>query len=264
MLRPPEDGGLGRHVLTEFVKRGHFQVPTFRGARPPDILIDSRLVAGEEGRTVEEALDVIRSCRVVAILRGDDATRLATAATVLVESGVRAIEFALTTPGALDALERYCSSAPGEACVGAGTVLSATQAREAVARGARYLVTPAVVYEVISAGVDMGVPVLCGALSPTEILSAFSAGSLFVKVFPAALGGPAYLRSLRDPLAQIPLVPTGGIGIEAVPAYLAAGAVAVGIGGQLLGDAPRGGDLAQLAERARRLVRVASEADYAA
>jgi 2-dehydro-3-deoxyphosphogluconate aldolase/(4S)-4-hydroxy-2-oxoglutarate aldolase len=199
------------------------------------------------------ALRAIREGRIVAVLRAADAGRLAAAADVLVSHGIRAVEFALTTPGALDALDRYCSSAAAEACVGAGTVLTAADARSAVTAGARFLVTPAVVPEVIAAGTELGVPVVAGALTPTEILAAATAGAALVKVFPAALGGPAYLRLIRDPLPQVPLVPTGGIGLGEVADYLSAGAVAVGLGGQLLGDALRGGSLSELGRRAAQL-----------
>jgi len=202
------------------------------------------------------ALRAIQDGRVVAVLRAADAGRLAAAADVLVGHGIRAVEFALTTPGALEALERYCSTASAEACVGAGTVLTATDARSAVSAGARFLVTPAVVQEVIATGTELGVPVLAGALTPTEILAAVTAGAALVKVFPAALGGPAYLRLVRDPLPQVPLVPTGGIGLGEVTGYLSAGAVAVGLGGQLLGDALRGGSLSDLGLRARQLLQV--------
>jgi 2-dehydro-3-deoxyphosphogluconate aldolase / (4S)-4-hydroxy-2-oxoglutarate aldolase len=184
---------------------------------------------------------------------------LAAAADVLVAHGVLAVEFALTTDGALDALERYCSSSPSEACVGAGTVLSAADARSAVGAGARYLVTPAFLPEVVETGDLLGVPVVAGAFTATEILAAHSAGAQLVKVFPAALAGPSYVRLLRDPLPQVPLVPTGGIGIEQPPEYLAAGAFAVGIGSQLLGDSLRGGDLDELAMRAGRLAKAVRE-----
>jgi 2-dehydro-3-deoxyphosphogluconate aldolase / (4S)-4-hydroxy-2-oxoglutarate aldolase len=139
-------------------------------------------------------------------------------------------------------------------------VLTAAEAVAAIDAGARYLVTPALVPEVITTGLDRGVPVLAGALTPTEILAAYTAGASAVKVFPAALGGPAYLRLVRDPLPAIPLVPTGGVRLENVGDYLAAGAIAVGTGSQLTGDALRGGDLAALAERARRLVAAVSSA----
>ena len=205
---------------------------------------------------VRQTIGTIRDCRVVAVLRAPEASRFAAAADILVSRGVRAVEFALTTDGALGALERYCSSgseATG-ACVGAGTVLTAAQALSAVNAGARYLVTPAFVPEVVETGAERGVPVIAGAFTPTEILAAYNAGAPLVKVFPAALGGPAYLRLVRDPLPHIPLVPTGGIGLDQAADYLAAGAFAVGMGGQLLGDSLRGGDLDALAMRAKKLV----------
>ena len=209
---------------------------------------------------MQEALETIGECRVVAVLRAPDSTCLAAVADVLVASGVRAVEFALTTPGALEALERYSSTAGPEACLGAGTVLSASEAAAAVDAGARYLVTPAFLPEVIEAGAARGVPVLAGALTPTEILAAHNAGAAAVKVFPAALGGPAYVRLVRDPLPQIPLVPTGGIAIDDVRAYLDAGAFAIGTGSQLAGDSLRGGDLVALRARAERLVEVVRDA----
>jgi 2-dehydro-3-deoxyphosphogluconate aldolase / (4S)-4-hydroxy-2-oxoglutarate aldolase len=210
----------------------------------------------------QQTIDTIRDCRVVAVLRAPEASRFAAAADILVSHGIRAVEFALTTEGALGALEQYCSSgspgAPGSsgavACAGAGTVLTAGDARSAVSAGARYLVTPAFVPEVVEAGTELGVPVIAGAFTPTEILAAYRAGAPLVKVFPAALGGPAYLRLVRDPLPHIPLVPTGGIGVDQAADYLAAGAFAVGMGGQLLGDSLRGGDLNELAVRAQKLV----------
>jgi 2-dehydro-3-deoxyphosphogluconate aldolase / (4S)-4-hydroxy-2-oxoglutarate aldolase len=133
-------------------------------------------------------------------------------------------------------------------------VLTPSEARSAVNAGACYLVTPAFVPEVVEAATELGVPVIAGALTPTEILAAHNAGAPLVKVFPAALGGPAYLRLVRDPLPHIPLVPTGGIGVDQAADYLAAGAFAVGMGGQLLGDSLRGGDLGELAMRAKKLV----------
>jgi len=200
-------------------------------------------------------MEALAQSRVVAVLRavvGD--ARLLEAARTLGDAGVRVIEFTLTTPGALEALTSYASSAPPDACIGAGTVVSAADARRAVDAGATYLVTPVVAPEVVVVARERGVPVLVGALTPTEILVAYRAGASAVKLFPAALGGPRYLKLVRDPFPQVPLVPTGGIGIEEAPAYLAAGAVAVGMGGQLVGDALDGGSLAELSGRARRLV----------
>jgi 2-dehydro-3-deoxyphosphogluconate aldolase / (4S)-4-hydroxy-2-oxoglutarate aldolase len=117
--------------------------------------------------------------------------------------------------------------------------------------GAGFLLTPAA-GSGADAAHDAGVPVLAGALSPSEVWAAHEAGAAAVKLFPASLGGPAYLRALRDPFPDVPLVPVGGVDTGAAVAYLAAGAVAVGVGSPLLGDAVTGGDLGALAERVAR------------
>ncbi|MEU8085321.1 bifunctional 4-hydroxy-2-oxoglutarate aldolase/2-dehydro-3-deoxy-phosphogluconate aldolase [Micromonospora sp. NPDC049101] len=193
-------------------------------------------------------------CPAIAIVRARSVRYVPAVLDVLAEAGVTAVEVALTTPGGLRAIAGAART-PG-LVVGAGTVLDAAQARAAVDAGARYLVTPAVVPDVIAAGVHAGVPVVCGALSPTEILAAVRAGAALVKVFPiGTVGGVGYLRAVRAPLPDIPLVPTGGISAAESVAYLRAGARAVGIGGPLVGDAVDGGDLAALAGRAETLVR---------
>ncbi|WP_436495004.1 bifunctional 4-hydroxy-2-oxoglutarate aldolase/2-dehydro-3-deoxy-phosphogluconate aldolase [Actinokineospora sp. HUAS TT18] len=186
---------------------------------------------------------------VIAILRADSATRFAEVTATLRAAGVQAVEFTLSTPGALDAL-RECA----DLGLGAGTVLTAADAARAVDAGARYLITPAVCAEVIAEGRRLGVPVYAGALTPSEILDAWTAGASMVKVFPASFGGPGYISAIRAPLPHIPLVPTGGIGVAEAKAYLDAGATAVGMGGPLVGDACVGGSLAALRERALELV----------
>jgi 2-dehydro-3-deoxyphosphogluconate aldolase/(4S)-4-hydroxy-2-oxoglutarate aldolase len=209
---------------------------------------------------VDEALEIIRQSRVIAVLRAAEPTFLDVVADVLASCGVRAIEIALTTPGALQAIEAYAHAAPASTVLGAGTVLSPADARKAIDAGARYLVTPTFLPEVVTAGRKRSIPVLAGAFTPTEVLAAHTAGASAVKLFPAALGGPSYVRLVRDPLPDVPLIPTGGIGIDDIEEYLAAGAVAVGTGGQLTGDALRGGNLAALAERATRLVAAVARA----
>ena len=103
----------------------------------------------------------------------------------------------------------------------------------------------------VRAAAERGVPCAAGALTPTEAVAAMAAGAAVVKLFPASLGGPAYLKALRDPLPDVPFMAVGGVGIDAAPDYLAAGAVAVGVGGPLVGDAASGGDLDALRARAR-------------
>ncbi|MFI9503477.1 bifunctional 4-hydroxy-2-oxoglutarate aldolase/2-dehydro-3-deoxy-phosphogluconate aldolase [Nocardia sp. NPDC052566] len=183
---------------------------------------------------------------VIAILRAPSAKRFPEVAAVLHESGITAVEFTLNSPGALDAL-RDCAGLAHP--VGAGTVLTAEAAAQAVDAGAAYLITPAVIDEVIAEGRRLGVPVISGALTPTEIHRAWTLGSTMVKVFPAATGGPDYLHAVSGPLTGIPLVPTGGIGIADARAYLDTGATAVGMGSPLIGDACTDGSLDALNDR---------------
>lgn len=204
-----------------------------------------------------DVLARLRASRVVAILRAATPERLEAASTVLLEEGIGIIELPLTTPGALGVIERLRDESAAGLVLGAGTVLSAHAAKDAIAAGATYLVTPTVEHAVVDAAADAGVPVILGACTPTEILSAHRSGAAAVKVFPAAAaGGPAYIRAVREPLPDIPLVPTGGVGIDDAAGYLRAGAIAVGTGGGLVGDALAGGDLEALRHRARRLLEI--------
>ena len=201
-------------------------------------------------------LERLAAVPVMAILRASDAGRFLEVGRVLYEAGVRAIEVTLTSRGALEALGRLREELAGDAVLGVGTVRSPGDAEAAVEAGAAYLVAPDLRPEVVAWAVERGVPVVPGALTPTEVAAAWAAGATAVKVFPvSAVGGPAYLKAVRAPLPEGPLVPTGGVGIDDIGAYLAAGAVTVGIGSPLLGDAgDPGGDLGGLAERARRAV----------
>jgi 2-dehydro-3-deoxyphosphogluconate aldolase / (4S)-4-hydroxy-2-oxoglutarate aldolase len=193
---------------------------------------------------------------VVAILRAGDARRFLEVGRVLYEGGVRAIEVTLTSRGALEAFGRLREELPADALLGVGTVRSAADAERALDVGATYLVAPDFRPEMVAFAVERGIPVVPGALTPTEVAAAWAAGATAVKVFPvSAVGGPGYVKAIRAPLPEVPLVPTGGVGVDDVGAYLAAGAAAVGIGSPLLGDAgDPDGDLAGLADRARRAV----------
>jgi 2-dehydro-3-deoxyphosphogluconate aldolase / (4S)-4-hydroxy-2-oxoglutarate aldolase len=207
-------------------------------------------------------LEQVAAVPVVAILRAADAGRFLEVGRVLYEAGVRAVEVTLTSAGALEAFARLREELPSDALLGVGTVRSAGDAERAVGAGATYLIAPDFRPEVVSWAVERGVPVVPGALTPTEIAAAWGAGATAVKVFPvSAVGGPAYLKAVRAPLPEVPLVPTGGVGIDDIGAYLDAGAVAVGVGSPLVGDAGApGGDLRGLAERARRAVAAAGRA----
>ncbi|MEW9527085.1 bifunctional 4-hydroxy-2-oxoglutarate aldolase/2-dehydro-3-deoxy-phosphogluconate aldolase [Microbispora sp. NPDC049125] len=200
----------------------------------------------DDSRLLEE----LASRRLLAIVRGTDADAALRTVVTLVEEGVELVEVSLVTPGALDVI-RGARAALGEtAGLGAGTVLTAADAREAAEAGASYLVTPAL-GEAVAAGRRLGLPVLAGALTPTEVVAALGAGAAAVKLFPASLGGVPYLRALRDPFPQVPFVPVGGVDAAAATGYLRAGAVAVGVGSPLVGDAANGGSLDELRARIR-------------
>lgn len=200
--------------------------------------------------------DALTACPAVAILRAPSAERFPEVIDVLTESGIRAVELTLTTPGVLDAIAAAAAHGYSDIALGAGTVLTADDARRAVDAGAGYLICPTVSPEVLAEGARLGVPVVPGAMTPTEILAAYTAGAAMVKVFPCGeIGGPGYIKALRGPLPNIPLLPTGGVGIDTATEYLAAGAAAVGIGSPLQGNAASAdGDLSALRDRATRLV----------
>jgi 2-dehydro-3-deoxyphosphogluconate aldolase/(4S)-4-hydroxy-2-oxoglutarate aldolase len=192
--------------------------------------------------------------RVVAILRGTTAAQVVKASLALVDGGITCVEVTLNTAGALEAISELRAVLPYGVAVGAGTVLDAGTATAAMDAGATFLVSPSVCVDAVQAGLGRGVPSYPGAYTPTEIITAWQAGAAAVKLFPAVTGGPAHLSTIRGPLRDIPLVPTGGISVEAAPDYLRAGAVAVGLGGPLTGDLDGDIDTAALTDRARRLL----------
>jgi 2-dehydro-3-deoxyphosphogluconate aldolase/(4S)-4-hydroxy-2-oxoglutarate aldolase len=194
--------------------------------------------------------------RFVAILRAPDADRFVAVSRALYDAGWRAIEVTLTTAGALGAIADVRAELPDDALVGAGTVMTPADVQAVHAAGAEFAVSPVLDPPSVAAAERLGLPFIPGSLTPTEIVSAWRAGCPAVKVSPVvSVGGPAYLAQVGAFLPGIPLLPTGGVRPADVPAYFAAGAVAVGIGGPLLGDAlSAGGDLAALTDRARAIV----------
>ena len=198
--------------------------------------------------------DAVATTRVIAILRAEDASRAEAVVDVLLENGIRSLELTLTTKGALDVVERLAATVPDGTDLGVGTVLTADDVDRAVDAGARFVVSPNVDPAVIEAATRHGIASYPGAFTPTEIHAAWTAGASAVKLFPGGALGPGYLKAVRAPLPDIPLVPTGGVDIEAIGAWLDAGAVAVGLGSPLIGDAlSPDGDLDALAERARKV-----------
>lgn len=190
----------------------------------------------------------LRRHRIVAILRGHERAALTAAGLTLLEAGIECIEVSLTSTGGLETLAELVEAAPASAMIGAGTVMTVSDVANATEAGAQFLVTPALVASV-DEGRRCGLPVLGGALTPTEIIAAMERCAA-VKLFPASTVGPGYLAALRGPFPELALVPVGGIDAEAASAFLTAGAIAVGVGSPLLGDAAEGGSLAELRRRA--------------
>lgn len=190
---------------------------------------------------------------VVAIARHLGASQAIAVAEALAAGGVRAFELTLNEPEpdalrAIEAVARHGSEIGLE--IGAGTVLSIEAAGRAIDAGATFLVMPHLDAELVAWAAERGIPALPGCATPTEILAAWRAGAAAVKLFPASVAGPGFVRELRGPFPEIPILPTGGVTLETAPAFIAAGAVAVGLGGWLLGD----GVAAGVRERAARVV----------
>jgi 2-dehydro-3-deoxyphosphogluconate aldolase/(4S)-4-hydroxy-2-oxoglutarate aldolase len=196
-----------------------------------------------------DLLAELRTRSLLAIIRADRADTALACVETLVEAGITALEISLTTPGGVDAIARARSQYDPHILIGAGTVMTAAQADAVAAAHADFTVTPAITRGA-HRSVELGLPLLCGALTPTEVVAALDLGATAVKIFPAKLHGPGYLRELRAPLPDAPLLAVGGVDAQSAPKYLAAGALAVGVGSPLLGDAATGGNLAELSIRA--------------
>ena len=181
----------------------------------------------------EAVLSQLKAQKVVAIIRADSPDGLLDCAKALAAGGLTSIELTMTTPGALKMLVR-ATAEMADFVFGLGTVLDAETARAGILAGASFIVTPALKPEVITVCRRYSVPVFAGALTPTEILSAWEAGADAVKVFPAEFFGPAYIKSVKAPLPQVEILPTGGVTPETIGEFLKAGAMAAAAGSALV------------------------------
>ncbi|MCL7367260.1 MULTISPECIES: bifunctional 4-hydroxy-2-oxoglutarate aldolase/2-dehydro-3-deoxy-phosphogluconate aldolase [Streptomyces] len=198
--------------------------------------------------------------RLVAIVRGDDADAALRTVLTLAEEGLELIEVSLTGKDALQVVERARAALGPGRPLGAGTVLTADDALAAHRAGADFAVTPGLGEGVVAAR-ELGMPVLAGVMTPTDVITARTLGAAALKIFPAAqAGGPAYVKALRGPFPHEVFVPVGGVDEAAARAHLAAGATAVGVGSPLIGDAADGGSLDALRVRARAFRAAVAEA----
>lgn len=185
--------------------------------------------------------------RIIPVLRGHGPARATEIVSVLRSNGLDIAEITMDSP---QAVRTISSLAGGDFLVGAGTVRSIDDVAAAIDAGADFLVAPHTDLAVVKAAVDMGVPIIPGVMTPTEAVTAWNAGAAAVKIFPASVVGPGLLKALRGPLPDVPMVPTGGITLTDARSFLAAGAVAIGVGGWLTAQ----NDLGMVAARADALV----------
>ena len=202
-----------------------------------------------------EVMSALADQKLLGVVRAGSPEEAAQLAHRLLGAGLRCVEVAFTTPSAARAIREVVASAPPGAVIGAGTVLSAADAAAAVEAGARFLVAPDLSEEVVAAAHHHGVPVMPGVGSVTELRRALRLGADAAKLFPAAHFGPQWLRDVRAALPHVPVVPTGGVTAESVPDWLAAGAVACGLGSWLTG-----GDDATASERVGQVLMAAGTA----
>ena len=195
--------------------------------------------------------DRLASGKVIAVLRAQRVAALTPVCDVLVEEGILSLELTLTTPDLLSALPDLVGRYADAADIGVGTILTEDDARQAIDCGAHYLVTPTMDVPVVRLAVERQIAIFPGGFTPTELGAGWYAGATAVKIFPAQTVGAAYLKHLRGPFPDLEAIPSGGVDLNAAGEWLDAGAVAVSIGGPLLGDALKGGDLAALRDRCR-------------
>ena len=209
----------------------------------------------------KDVIERLTSTGVIPVVRAQSADEAAAAVAAIQKGGVSVLEITMTVPGAIELIRDVARRAT-DALVGAGTVLDPKTARDCIDAGARFVVSPALNVATIEACREAGIAVLPGALTPTEVVTAWNAGADLVKVFPAnALGGASYIKSLKAPLPQIALVPTGGVNLQTAKDFIKAGAAALGVGADLVDLAAlRRGEADLLTERARQFLALVKEA----
>ncbi|MEL6255568.1 MAG: bifunctional 4-hydroxy-2-oxoglutarate aldolase/2-dehydro-3-deoxy-phosphogluconate aldolase [Bacteroidota bacterium] len=184
--------------------------------------------------TRTEILDKIFTHKLMAILRILESQKVQPAAKAIMEAGIEVLEITLNSTNALEHIKQLRKTSPIHVLIGAGTVISSKDAANAAESGAQFIVTPIFKSEIIKTAHSYGIPVFMGAMTPTEILSAWEAGADVIKVFPASAMGIGYFKAVKGPLDKIPLMPTGGVNIENAEEWLSLGAVALGLGSSLV------------------------------
>ena len=205
------------------------------------------------------AVQIIEESGVIAIMRAQSSDQLLQAADAIRAGGVQAIEVTMTTPGALEVIAEARKRYGAELLFGAGTVLDPETGRAAILAGAQFVVAPTLNLGLIEMCLRYSIPVMPGAYTPTEALTAWEAGADIVKIFPADVGGPAYLKAMRAPLPQLKLCPVGGVDLDTAADFIRSGAACLGVGSALINQKLL--DSGDFAELTRRAVRFREEVD---
>lgn len=201
------------------------------------------------------AFDRLLNPGVIAVIRADSSAQLLDVARALVAGGVTAMEVTMTTPNALETVRAVLDALGDAVLMGVGSVLDTETCRAALLAGAQFVVTPVTKTDIITVCNRYSVPIICGAYTPTEALTAHESGADFVKIFPAETLGAAYMKALLAPLPQLRLIPTGGVDAGNAGDFIRAGCVAVAAGGSLVSKtALQSGDFAAITETARLFV----------
>ena len=212
--------------------------------------------------TKEQVREIVRDVGIIPVVRAASASQALLAAEAVRAGGIPIVEITMTVPGAVDVIRELVRKASAGVLVGAGTVLDGDSARRCLDAGAEFLVSPGLDLETVKLAGDEGILMIAGALSPTEVITAWKAGSDLVKIFPCGnVGGPKYIKALKGPLPQVPLVPTGGVSLETAAEFIRAGAAALGIGGELVSAAAlKSGNTAAITSTAKQYVEIVRQA----
>jgi 2-dehydro-3-deoxyphosphogluconate aldolase/(4S)-4-hydroxy-2-oxoglutarate aldolase len=216
--------------------------------------------------TKEQVRNKIMEIGIVPVVRAASAQQAMQAAAAVSAGGIPIVEITMTVPGAIDVIAQLAKTKGTDALIGAGTVLDAETARRCIDAGADFLVSPGFDLPTVQLARQQDKLMMAGALTPTEVIAAWKAGSDFVKIFPCGtVGGAKYIKALKGPLPQVRMVPTGGVNLDTAADFIQAGADALGIGGELISAAAcKSGNLSVITEAARRYVAIVREARRAA
>ncbi len=209
----------------------------------------------------QKVRDRILEIGIVPVVRASSAREARMAADAVCEGGIPIVEITMTVPGAVDVIRKLSKSAGSNVLIGAGTVLSAEAARRCLDAGAQFLVSPGLNLKTVEFAGREDKLIMAGALTPTEVITAWEAGADFVKVFPCGqVGGAKYIKALKGPFPEVPLVPTGGVNLNTAAEFLEAGAAALGIGGELVqADALRSNKPEIIVENARKFLAIVKQ-----